>query len=1297
MKRLEEELVVIRAQRHQSEVEDTVHEKYEALVQKLSAELEAANVAMNSIVDEVKKLVEICLEAGSRWRSTTGRTSLRDLKSVRAKGSENKVARRELVEKVLQEKKNLVSKEPSADNLTAPQKAYHLKTAFVEQLRPLDTDISLAEISTIAATGGSGDGSDGNGNDNGGSAPALSTDLKSTVETADNDLKPNPNSPESISATFTERSKVLAGYFSDNAFSRPITDDLLNALITGFVRKSHILLYAEDPWSEGYSLPLLVDIGARMGAQVTAVDIPDWAVLTSRIDSLFEDLTIVSHPYSPPPDLDAGGSNESGSRGMAFFAGINRKRQNDDGDSMNEQVVPRSEEQNSSKANEKEKDDVDEGVAGGEGRPLDRSIDSIWPRFTKGKGQGGDRLDAEEDEGGDPALSKEMMSNPLSREATEKLDRILSEFVSTPIVADGLERPRIIALKHMGDLMNTRIGYTVFSRLVLAVSKHNSRADAVPVMLVGLLHPSWFNPDAPPPGIPPYDVNPATPVSLMPADDRVEGINRGANNFIEGLLGDNTNRAAGGRLGVHVVQMDDIGPAGRISRALGASTASVNSASKGIEELPLFARVGIPPLPQPVASTVCDMQAPDYARLTGSTSTLPMVGSLRQALVADQCLERNARIIRNICLLYHVPGLELNEKEAEHLQRLANIDATTKFLREGLYNEPVGLPKQPRRNAWNLDHRPLTVMLRSLPDDVGRRFFFGETFLHRWISVAQALAVREQLSLEAIKQNPAVLSGSAQSALLGSRHMTQAWTQLLESYVALRDGVVAYDSSPGGSALEDVKQLSIDEKSKNDSGILPLHRQVDFGDIGIGRKAQDDTEWSLFAAKSSAESSVADQDKTESSVGRSEEQENPGQPKQWFDVSHELEAEDDDGYGEEFGSEGRVLGAHPSAQKRIQTAKKNLTEYEQRLVGSIVDPQSIPTGFGQVCVKPETVTTLQEIITLPMLRPEYFSKGVLRRYGVSGILLFGPPGTGKTMLAKAVAKESGSVVLNIRASDIYDKYVGEGEKLAEAVFTLARKLAPCVIFIDEVDALFSARSSGEANKFRRDIMNQIMSEWDGLNTLRKKGAAAAGLSGAAGPVAQVMVMAATNRPFDLDDAILRRLPRRILVDLPGAEDRERILKIHLAGEELCTDIDLSSLSKRTESFSGSDLKNLCVAAALAALRERVKEEVGAQADGQGLSLIERLRDNRKSVQLGGHKAEQIKLGARHFDAALKSVAPSSSDRMESLVELRKWDKLYGDGAQERNRKQLSIGFGAAIPTATASDSNTSGTGNGAGK
>ncbi|KAJ2740232.1 hypothetical protein H4S06_006164, partial [Coemansia sp. BCRC 34490] len=271
---------------------------------------------------------------------------------------------------------------------------------------------------------------------------------------------------------------------------------------------------------------------------------------------------------------------------------------------------------------------------------------------------------------------------------------------------------------------------------------------------------------------------------------------------------------------------------------------------------------------------------------------------------------------------------------------------------------------------------------------------------------------------------------------------------------------------------------------KSTSGIFALHEQVDFADIGIGRMLEDDEELypdmsSLYikaenvgesgnTSIKSVETDTAEPGKgTASSNAVQTPEDKTSAFRQWASVTEELDAEVDDyesgsGSSSDFSSgKGKHRGSTLSPQKRIQLAKKSLTDYEERLVGSIIDPTSIPTGFDQVCVKQETVTTLQEIITLPMLRPEYFSKGVLRRYGVSGILLFGPPGTGKTMLAKAVAKESGSVVLNIRASDIYDKYVGEGEKLAEAVFTLARKVAPCVIFIDEVDALFSARASGE--------------------------------------------------------------------------------------------------------------------------------------------------------------------------------------------------------------------------------------------
>lgn len=162
---------------------------------------------------------------------------------------------------------------------------------------------------------------------------------------------------------------------------------------------------------------------------------------------------------------------------------------------------------------------------------------------------------------------------------------------------------------------------------------------------------------------------------------------------------------------------------------------------------------------------------------------------------------------------------------------------------------------------------------------------------------------------------------------------------------------------------------------------------------------------------------------------------------------------------------------------------------------------------------PTTKLALQTLVTLPLLRPEFFQSGILSRSSINGVLLFGPPGTGKTMLAKAVAKSSGAWFMNVALSDIFEKYVGEGEKNVRAIFSLARKLSgPVVIFLDEVDAVFGTRRSDGTNSSRREIMNEFMSEWDGL------------ISNNNG----IVVLGATNRPFDLDDAILRRLPRRIL-------------------------------------------------------------------------------------------------------------------------------------------------------------------------
>ncbi|KAG0380205.1 hypothetical protein BGX24_009633 [Mortierella sp. AD032] len=393
---------------------------------------------------------------------------------------------------------------------------------------------------------------------------------------------------------------------------------------------------------------------------------------------------------------------------------------------------------------------------------------------------------------------------------------------------------------------------------------------------------------------------------------------------------------------------------------------------------------------------------------------------------------------------------------------------------------------------------------------------------------------------------------------------------------------------------------------------------------------------------------------------------------------------------------------------------EDCNRYERKLLGSIVDPDMIKTTFKNTITPAETVNALQTMITLPLIRPQLFSQGLLQNEFLSGLLLFGPPGTGKTLLAKAVAKESGARMLEIKASDIFDMYVGEGEKNVSAVFSLARKLSPCVIFLDEVDSIFRARGlggssggGGGGHSSQREILNQFMVEWDGLRS--------------SGQNNGIVVMASTNRPFELDDAVLRRLPRRILVDLPSEQARERILNVYLGQETLDAGVDVKELAKKTALFSGSDLKNLCVSAALASVREVVEGEVKAlqgengfaadavvESDASSLSLA--VGSNEKDTKekdkvldlaplLDQYKRDALaKITAsttspatatyvastpmvttrvihkRHFDKALAQITPSCSENMDSLTELRKWDGLYGDGGKGRRKAVKSLGF-----------------------
>ena len=239
-------------------------------------------------------------------------------------------------------------------------------------------------------------------------------------------------------------------------------------------------------------------------------------------------------------------------------------------------------------------------------------------------------------------------------------------------------------------------------------------------------------------------------------------------------------------------------------------------------------------------------------------------------------------------------------------------------------------------------------------------------------------------------------------------------------------------------------------------------------------------------------------------------------------------------------------------------------------------------------------------------------------------------------------------------------YVGEGEKNVKAIFSLAKKLNPCIVFIDEADAILGARGGPSDRVTHREMINQFLREWDGMGEL------------------SALIMVATNRPFDLDEASLRRLPRRVLVDLPTEEDREAILKIHLKDEILEPDVSLAKLASQTPFYSGSDLKNLAVAAALSCVREEVENAASRSTnpllpitDESTPSLSSEMESTKTDSSLQVD-AQRRTLAPRHFTYALEEISASISDDMGSLAAIRKFDDKFGD---RRGKRKKVGGYG----------------------
>ncbi|SCU77814.1 LAME_0A02322g1_1 [Lachancea meyersii CBS 8951] len=231
--------------------------------------------------------------------------------------------------------------------------------------------------------------------------------------------------------------------------------------------------------------------------------------------------------------------------------------------------------------------------------------------------------------------------------------------------------------------------------------------------------------------------------------------------------------------------------------------------------------------------------------------------------------------------------------------------------------------------------------------------------------------------------------------------------------------------------------------------------------------------------------------------------------------------------------------------------------------------------------------SLKEAVVYPFLRPDLF-RGL--REPVRGMLLFGPPGTGKTMLARAVATESNSTFFSISASSLTSKYLGESEKLVRALFAIAKKLSPSIVFVDEIDSIMGSRNNDGENESSRRIKNEFLVQWSSLSS------AAAGKKGSQTENGdddgndeedeRVLVLAATNLPWSIDEAARRRFVRRQYIPLPELETRKKQLsKLLMHQKHTLTDDDFEEVLKLTDGYSGSDITSLAKDAAMGPLRE----------------------------------------------------------------------------------------------------------------
>ncbi|XP_073061502.1 uncharacterized protein [Primulina eburnea] len=304
-----------------------------------------------------------------------------------------------------------------------------------------------------------------------------------------------------------------------------------------------------------------------------------------------------------------------------------------------------------------------------------------------------------------------------------------------------------------------------------------------------------------------------------------------------------------------------------------------------------------------------------------------------------------------------------------------------------------------------------------------------------------------------------------------------------------------------------------------------------------------------------------------------------------------------------------------TTSRLVQESGNGYDDKLVEMINSVIVEQGPSVKWEDIAGLETAKQALWEMVILPTKRRDLFT-GL--RKPAKGLLLFGPPGTGKTLLAKAVASESEATFFNVSASSLTSKWVGEGEKLVRTLFLVAISRQPSVIFIDEIDSIMSSRTANE-NEASRRLKSEFLIQFDGVTSSSDD---------------LVTVIGATNKPQELDDAVLRRLVKRIHIPLPNETARRVLLKHKLKGNAFSMpERDLERLVTDTDGYSGSDLQALCEEAAMMPIRELGSDILTVQA----------------------YQVRRLRYG--DFQKAMSIIRPSLQKK--KWQELEQWNREFG--------------------------------------